>query len=160
MLRRVNGIAALLLVVVFSAHAIMGTLFCWGVVADELSWIVWIGVGTLIVHVVLSVGTTRQMFHDETRPPSAKKKEHQLKKWATGIAVGVVAAAHVLLVVGGITWAIVALLLDVALAAHVCVSAKSLAKDLEFSPHSKFVIRVLIVLVALFGGIGVCLHWS
>lgn len=68
----------------------MGTLFC-GAFSDELNWAVWIGVGIIAVHVALSVGTTRQMLCDRSRPPSAKKKAHQLKKWVSGIAIGVIA---------------------------------------------------------------------
>lgn len=80
MLRRANGIASLLLLAVFSAHAVMGALFCWGAVSGEASWVVWVGVCIAVLHVALSIGTTRHMLHDEVRPPSAKKKAHQLKE--------------------------------------------------------------------------------
>lgn len=152
MFRWANGIAALLLLAVFSAHVIMGTLFCWGMFSDELNWAVWIGVGIIAVHVALSVGTTRQMLCDRSRPPSAKKKAHQLKKWVSGIAIGVIAAAHVLLDFGSVAWAIVALLIDVALATHVCISAKSLAKDLGLDAKSKYAVRVFAILVAFLAG--------
>lgn len=130
----------------------MGTLFCWGMFSDELNWAVWIGVGIIAVHVALSVGTTRQMLCGRSRPPSAKKKAHQLKKWVSGIAIGVIAAAHVLLDFGSVAWAIVALLIDVALATHVCISAKSLAKDLGLGAKSKYAVRVFAILVAFLAG--------
>ena len=152
MLRRANGIAAVLLLAVFFAHAIMGAFFCWDMFSDELSWIVWVGVGIIAVHVALSVGTTRQMLCDRSRPPSAKKKAHQLKKWVSGIGIGVIAVAHVFLDFGSVAWAIVALLVDVALATHVCISAKSLAKDLELGSKSRYAVRVFAILVALLAG--------
>lgn len=152
MLRRANGIAALLLLVAFAAHATMGTLFCWGMIPDEHSWVVWVGIGIIAVHVALSVGTTRQMLFDESRPPSANKKAHQLKKWVSGIAIGVIAAVHALLNFGSVAWAIAALLIDVALAAHVCISAKSLAKDLGLGPKSRYTVKVFAILVALLAG--------
>lgn len=156
--RRANGIAALLLLAVFSAHAIMGTLFCFGVVSGGLSWIVWIGVGVIAVHVALSVVTTCQMLCDEARPPSAKKKAHQLKKWVSGIAVGVIAVAHVLLGFESITWAVVTLLLDAVLATHICISAKSLVGDLGLAPNWRHAIRVVVVLTAIPVGTGIIFH--
>ena len=156
MLRRANSIIALLLLAVFAAHAIMGTLFCWRMLSDELSWVVWVGIGITAVHVVLSVGTTRQMLCDKSRPPSAKKKAHQLKKWVSGIVVGTIAVAHALLIFGSTTWAIVSLLVDVSLAAHICISAKSLTKDLGFVSGFRYAIRALAVAIAMFASLGLC----
>lgn len=156
MLRRANGIVSLLLLAVFSAHAVMGALFCWGAVSGEASWIVWAGVCVVVVHVALSVGTTQQMLHDEAKPPSAKKKEHQAKKWFSGIAVSITAATHALLAFGSMTWALIALLVDVSLAAHICISAKSLVKDLGFTSGFRYAIRVLAVAVAGFAVFGIC----
>lgn len=156
MLRRANGIASLLLLAVFSAHAVMGALFCWGVVSGEASWVIWIGVCVVVLHVVLSIGTTRQMLHDEERLPSAKKKTHQSKKWGSGIAVGAIAVAHALLACGNAAWIIVALLLDVALATHICISAKSLVRDLGLASGLRYAIRVLAIVVAVFTGLGIC----
>lgn len=156
MLRRANGIVALLLLVAFAAHAVMGTLFCLGAVSGEASWIVWAGVCVIVVHVALSIGTTRQMLHDESRPPSVKKKEHQLKKWVSGIAVGAIAIAHILLAYGKTAWTIVAVLLDVALAIHICISAKSMVKDLGFASSLRYAIRVPTIAIALFVGLGIC----
>lgn len=156
MLRRANGIVALLLLVAFAAHAVMGVLFCWGVVSGEASWIVWAGVCVVVLHVMLSICTTRQMLHDEERLPSAKKKTHQAKKWVSGIAVGAIAVAHALLACGNAAWIIVALLLDVALATHICISAKSLVKDLGLTSGLRYAIRTLTIVVAVFTGLGIC----
>lgn len=153
MLRRVNGIAALLLLAVFSAHAIMGTLFCLGVVSEEASCFIWTGVCVVVLHVALSIGTTCQMFDDEMRPPSAKKKVHQLKKWVTGALVGVVAVAHVFAIFETRPWSVIALALDVVLAAHVCVSAKSLVKDLGLAPNQRYAIRVFTIAIAVLVGL-------
>ena len=156
MLRHVNGIVSLLLLAVFSAHAAMGALFCWGVVSGEASWVVWVGVCVLVLHMVLSIGTTRQMLYDEERPPSAKKKKHQAKKWASGIAVGTIAIAHILQAYGNAAWTIVAILLDAALTTHICISAKSLVKDLGLASGLRHAIRVLTIVVAVFAGLGIC----
>lgn len=135
----------------------MGALFCLGVVSDGLSWIVWVGVGVIAVHVALSIGTTRQMLFEKSRLPSTKKKAHQLKKWVSGIAVGVVAAAHVLLIPGSASWVAVVLLLDAVLAAHTCVSAKSLVKDLGIASGFRHAIRALAVIAAILISAGVCI---
>ncbi len=156
MLRRANGIASLLLLAVLSAHAVMGALFCWGVVSGEVSWIVWAGVCVVVLHVVLSIGTTCQMLHDEERLPSAKKKTHQAKKWVSGIAVGAAAVPHALLAYGNAAWIIVAILLDAALATHICISVKSLVKDLGLASGLRYAIRVLTIVVAVFTGLGIC----
>lgn len=153
MLRRANGIVALLLLVAFAAHAVMGTLFCLDAVSGEASWIVWAGVCIVVVHVALSVGTTRQMLHDEAKPPSAKKKEHQLKKWVSGALVGVFAVPHVLAIFETCLWYVIVLALDVALAVHVCVCAKSLAKDLRLAPNYRHAIRVFAIVIAAFVGL-------
>lgn len=160
MLRRANGIASLLLLALFAAHAIMGTLFCCGMFSGEASWVVWVGVCIVAVHFALSIGTTLQMLHDKARPPSLKKKWHQVKKWVSGIAVGTITIAHILLAYGNTTWAIVAILLDVALATHICISAKSLIKDLGFAPSLRYAIRILSVVVAAFAGLGICVSIS
>lgn len=155
MLRRANGIVTLLLLVAFAAHAIMGALFCLGVVAGEANWVVWAGVCVIVLHVVLSIGTTRQMLFDETRPPSAKKKEHQLKKWATGVLIGAVAMAHVLAIFQSLLWSVIALALDITLVMHVCVCAKSLVKDLGLAPNWRHVIRFFVVAIFIFVGLAV-----
>lgn len=156
MLRRFNGIASLLLLAVYTAHAVMGTLFCWGVVSGEASGIVWIGVCVIALHVAQSIGTTRQMLDDKESPPSAKKKGHQAKKWVSGIAVGATAVAHALLTFGSMSWAVVTILLDVALATHICISVKSLVKDLGFASGLRYAIRVPTIAIALFVGLGIC----
>lgn|GEM_PF-4477619 len=143
----------MLLLAVFSAHAVMGALFCWGAVSGEASWVVWVGVCIAVLHVALSIGTTRHMLHDEVRPPSAKKKAHQLKKWISGVLVGVVCAAHVLTIFETRLWFVIVLTLDVALAAHVCVSAKSLVKDLRLAPNLRYVIRVFAIAIAALVGL-------
>lgn len=153
MLRRANGIASLLLLTLFAAHAVMGALFYCGVFSGEASWVVWIGICIVAVHVALSVGTTLQMLHDKARPPSLKKKWHQAKKWISGVLVGVVGVAHVLTIVETRLWFVIVLALDVALAAHICVSAKSLVKDLRLAPNLRYVIRVFAIAIAALVGL-------
>ena len=95
------------------------------------------------------------MLCDEARPPSAKKKAHQIKKWVTGVLIGVVAVAHVLTVFETLLWSVIALALDVALVTHVCVCAKSLVKDLKLTPRWRYVIRVFVIAISIFVGLTV-----
>ena len=70
--------------------------------------------------------------------------------------MGASAVAHALLACGNAAWIIVALLLDVALATHICISAKSLVKDLGLASGLRYAIRALTIVVAVFTGLGIC----
>lgn len=155
MLRCINGVTALMLIVMFLIHAGMGAFFVNGLVFGEVRWIAWVGIGIIALHGLLSIGTTWRMFNDRMRPPSAKKKEHQIKKWITGIIIGVITIAHVLVPFGTATWVFVALLLDGAGIVHICISSKSLVKDIKFPPQGKYVVRAVTILIAVLAGLGV-----
>lgn len=62
-------------------------------------------------------------------------------------------AAHVLTIFETRLWFVIVLTLDVALAAHVCVSAKSLVKDLRLAPNLRYVIRVFAIAIAALVGL-------
>lgn len=157
-LRRANGLAALLIAVFFACHEVIGALFVSGLVAGEVPWIVWLAVGIIVVHIVLSIGTMKQMIDDANRPPSEKKKRHQAKKWLTGLAVGVLAVAHAFAYFTTPAWAIIAILLDIALASHICVSAKSLAKDLRMPSNWRFAIRALAIAIGVLAGMAIIVN--
>ena len=61
--------------------------------------------------------------------------------------------AHVLTVFETRLWFVIVLTLDVALAAHVCVSAKSLVRDLRLAPNLRYVIRVVAIAIAALVGL-------
>ena len=140
-LRTANGIVAALLCVIFAAHAILG-----GVkIADptftgRFVWVVWVGVGLVAVHIIMSIGTTVSMWTDTVRPPSDKKKRHQIMKWVTGVALLAVAGIHMASGMPGSAWPMAALMLCVAAALgwHMFVASKSLLKDLHVPHHKKY----------------------
>lgn len=146
MTRYINGIVSSLLIVVFVGHEISGGFLLhepWFVGA---LWLVWAGIG--IVHILLSVKTTQEMFCDKVRPPSAKKKAHQVKKWITGVILGALAAVHVVARGDMASWIVIATLLVITLAVHLCISSKSLVKDLGLSTKCRFVFRVVVIVLA------------
>ena len=61
--------------------------------------------------------------------------------------------AHVLTVFETRLWFVIVLTLDVALAAHVCVSSKSLVRDLRLAPNLRYVIRVVAIAIAALVGL-------
>ena len=129
----------------FTAHELMGALYLMSAVQKEASWIVWAGVGMIGAHVVLSTPTTRQMLHDEERPPNKRKKEHQLKKWVTGIVFVVMLAAHVLAPFDGAVWILASMILAIAVCTHICVSAKSLSVDVSAPRSSIAIVRAIAI---------------
>ena len=158
-LRTANGIAAAILCIIFLAHAILGSVkFAVPTFSGRFVWVVWIGVGILVAHVVMSVGTTVSMMTDKERPPSAKKKRHQLMKWLSGVAVLVVAVIHMLtnsgLVTGGAVPAlsrattVLMAALICALGWHMFTASKSLLKDLHVPNHKRWRPALRAVLLA------------
>lgn len=148
-LRTANGIVAALLVVIFLAHAVLGSVkFANLTFVNHFSWIIWVGVAAIVVHIIMSVGTTVSMYTDTERPPSEKKKRHQVLKWVTGCVLLAVAALHMAftsgLGTGGnvaalrpVTFALMAALIA-ALAWHIFVASKSLLKDLHVPHHRRY----------------------
>lgn len=153
-----NGIVALLIAAIYACHEVMGALYASGWVAGDMPWIIWLAVGVIVIHVALSLGTTKQMLDDADRPPSRNKKWHQVKKWVTGITAGLLIAAHVLTDLAIPAWAIIAILLDIVLASHICVSAKSLVKDLGMPSSWRFVIRALAIAIGVFAGMTIIVN--
>lgn len=158
MLRWSNGIVALLLAAFFACHEVIGALYCAGWITVKVPWFVWLAVGVIVVHIALSIGTTKQMLDDKERPPSQNKKQHQAKKWMTGIAVGLLIVVHVLTDFVTPAWAIIAILIDIALASHVCVSAKSLIKDLRMPSSWRFALRALAIAIGAFAGMALIIE--
>lgn len=148
-LRTANGMVAALLCLIFLVHAVLGSVKFGNLTfANHFSWVIWVGVALLVVHIIMSVGTTVSMYTDTVRPPSQKKKRHQVLKWVTGCALLAVAALHMAftsgLRAGGavaaltpITYVLMAVLIA-ALAWHILVASKSLLKDLHVPHHKRY----------------------
>ena len=161
--RVANAWAALILVVIFCAHALLGALkqLVPGL-PSALAWVVWVGVGAIVVHLILSGITTYDMWTDRKRPASPRKKRHQYLKWISGAAVLVCAAAHMLVVLApglfpGSTHVlrhVLMIALAAALCWHIFISAKSLLKDLwpGATKRARNLIRAAVVV--FFCGVG------
>ena len=151
--RRINAIIAAVLVVAFSGHALLASAA--GVQAPLLAPIpLLLGLLALVAaHVALSIATTVIMWRDTVRPPSRKKKRHQILKWVTGVVLLAVLTVHVLhpAVAPIVIWSASTLLLA-AFAWHVWTGMKSLARDLRLPGNAKVPLRIVLcalVLVAL-----------
>ena len=151
-LRTANGVVAAALCVIFAAHAILGSVkIANPAFSGRFVWVVWVGVGLVAVHIAMSIGTTVAMWRDTVRPPSNKKKRHQILKWVTGVAMLATAAAHMLTGFPSAAWTGAILMLGVAatLGWHMFVASKSLLKDLHVPHHKKWRPWLRAVLVAV-----------
>lgn len=153
-LRLLNALVASAIAVFFLAHSALGTasLFVEGLV-NSMPWLVWAMFGTVAVHVLASAGTTALMLTDTERPPSSRKKRHFVLKWATGAVLAVAIAVHLFCVLcSGSLPAfphqakVSFLLLLAALAWHVGIATKSLARDLGIGKRTRDVMRAAYVL--------------
>lgn len=146
--RGLNGAVSAIVAVFFLVHGALGALAALTGFSSPFAWAVWVGVALIGVHVVVSVVTSAEQLGDAERPPSARKKRHLALKWATGALLAVCAGAHVLVPLGRAvsSWIIVGV--SIALAAHVCVGARSLLKDLGIDRRHKTAVRVVVVAFA------------
>ena len=118
-------------------------------------WVVWIGVGFVILHIVLSVVTSYQQLTDAEFPPSARKKRHLALKWLTGILLACAIVTHIACVrVPGLVATapflpkLATIVLSCVLAWHICVGMKSLLKDIGASKKYMTLLRVAVCLLA------------
>ena len=164
--RFVNGVIAALAMCLFAAHAILGVVSAFVPVTRTFAPAVWVGMLLVALHVVVSVVTSRQQLLDREHPPSARKKRHLALKWATGIVLIAVVAAHVACVetlgadAAQVTFTGLAavIALCAVTAAHLWVGSKSLLKDLGFDTRHRnalgiaiAVFTVLLVVAAVVG---------
>lgn len=147
--RTINGVIAAVMTVVFLGHGIMGSLHNVFGLTSPFSWVVWIAVVLVGIHVAMSLLTSSQQLGDAERPPSRRKKAHLALKWATGGLLAVIAVVHIVLPKSLEASAYVIVAVSVALAAHLCVCAKSLLSDLGFDKRWKWPFRVIVCLFAL-----------
>lgn len=155
-LRLLNALVASAIAVFFFAHSALGTasLFVEGL-TNSLPWLVWVMFGTTGAHVLASVGATALMLTDTERPPSSRKKRHFVLKWATGAVLAAAIAVHLFCVLypGSLPvfphqTRVSFLLLLAALAWHVGIATKSLARDLGIGKRTRDIMRTVYVLAA------------
>ena len=148
-LRLFNALVASVVAVFFLVHSGLGTtsFFVDGLV-NSVPWLVWGMLGVVGVHVVASVAATVLMVTDKERPPSARKKRHFVLKWVTGALLALVIGVHLVCVIfpegiglGASQFKVPFLLLLVALAWHVGIATKSLARDLGIGKKTRDVMR-------------------
>lgn len=154
-LRLFNALVASVVAVFFLAHSGLGTasFFADGLV-NSVPWLVWGMLGVVGVHVVASVAATVLMLTDKERPPSARKKRHFVLKWVTGALLALVIGVHLVCVIfpEGIgldasQLKVPFLLLLAALAWHVGIATKSLARDLGIGKKTRDVMRSVYVAI-------------
>ena len=158
--RRVNALLAAVITLFFLIHGALGCLLLlFPGFPHEWAVIVWIGAALVGLHVVLSVITTLRMLTDTERPPSQRKKRHQVLKWVTGIVLLVCVILHLVLFRGqeppidslqaNLVAAILMILLVVSLGVHICTGIKSLTRDLDLPKAIRTPLRLATVLLAL-----------
>ncbi|MBP3866956.1 MAG: hypothetical protein J6D25_04020 [Eggerthellaceae bacterium] len=153
--RFANGIVSALIVVFFLAHGLLGSFAFALPSAHPLLWVVWVGVGFVVLHVALSVVTSYQQLSDREFPPSARKKRHLALKWATGGLLAASIVAHiacmrvpVLVIAAPFLPKLSTVVLSAVLAWHISVGMKSLLKDIGLSKQLMTPLRVLVCMLA------------
>ena len=153
-LRLFNALVVSAIAVFFLAHSALGTasLFVEGLV-NSVPWLVWAMFGVVGAHVLASVGATALMLTDTERPPSSRKKRHFVLKWATGSVLAATIAVHLFCILcpGSLPvfpcqTKVSFLLLLAALAWHVGIATKSLARDLGIGKRTRDAMRAAYVL--------------
>ena len=149
--RFANGVASALIICFFTLHGMLGAAALLIGFASPFAWLVWVGVALIVVHVLLSVLTSKQQLSDKERPPSQRKVRHLALKWLTGGLLAVAATAHVVVMrMDGDTVplrlvsTIAIVLVAAALAFHLCVGAKSLLKDIGVDRRFKLAFRIVV----------------
>lgn len=152
-LRRVNGIVSALLVCLFLAHAILGSISLLYPIPRSFTFLIWGGVALVVVHIILCVATSRYMLTDTERPPSKKKKDHLVLKWVSGGLLILTVALHLSGFGNNLTsgfsnsYFALILILIAFLASHEYVGIKSLLKDLDIDRRYRFPLCLAICLL-------------
>ena len=152
-MRKTNAIVAAIITAFFLAHATLGATALHVDIPSSLSWTVWIGAALVCAHIVFCIATSTSMLTDAKRPPSQKKKRHLALKWITGALLLAVAIPHAAEFYGGDRTPLLAILLIIAVAAHACVGAKSLLKDLSLPRTWRPAFRAIVCIIAALAGI-------
>ena len=161
-LRKINAVLAAFIACFFLIHALLGVLTQRQIVSSALEALVWVGVAALAVHIAGSIGTTWYMFTDTQRPPSDRKKRHQLLKWITGGVVLGIALYHMLAHGGSAAGqdylqGVMLLVLLAALTVHSLTGVKSLTRDLGIGKRMRVPIRAALICIAVSIGVVACI---
>lgn len=156
-LRLFNAVIASVVAAFFLVHSGLGTAsFSIESLVNSVPWLVWGMLGAVGVHVVVSVAATVLMLTDAKRPPSSRKKRHFVLKWVTGALLALVIGMHLAYVIfpegfglDASQLKVLFLLLLAALAWHVGIATKSLARDLGIGKKTRDIMRAGYVLVVL-----------
>ena len=148
--RLVNAIIAALLAAFFLIHAGLAAAKLCGVdLGETFKWTVWVGVGIIALHVILSLRTTQTMFNDTERPPSAKKRQHQMLKWLTGGVLILAVLFHFPSGEGAsFAYALALIITAAALSWHIYTGTKSLTRDLNLPSSLRPIVRAIVCLAA------------
>ena len=93
--RFVNGVLAGFAVAFFCVHSLLGGLKGFVSLESPAEWVLWCGIGVVLVHVAVSVVTSLGQLTDADFPPSPRKKRHLALKWATGGVLAATVLAHI-----------------------------------------------------------------
>lgn len=152
-MRKANAIVAAIITAFFLVHATLGSLDLHVELPSNLAWTVWVGAALAAIHIALCGATSVSMLTDQKRPPSSKKKRHLALKWATGVLLLAVAAPHALEYFGSDRTLPLAIALVIAVAAHACIGAKSLLKDLSLPRTWRPTFRIVVCALTAVAGI-------
>ena len=155
--RVANAVAACFIMLLFLVHACLGTLkLYWPEMPSSLEFIVWFGVAVIAIHIIISIATTYEMWTDTVRPPSDRKKRHQILKWVTGVLLVCAIVVHQLCVAQLLPPATVDMLTLPALIVtaillcwHLFVGAKSLTRDLNLRYTLRTPMRVVSIVITV-----------
>lgn len=154
-MRFANGVVSGLIVCFFLVHGLLGSFAFALPSAHPLLWVVWVGVGFVVLHIVLSAVTSYQQLTDREFPPSARKKRHLALKWATGGLLAASIVVHIacmrvpaLVIAAPFLPKLSTVVLSAVLAWHICVGMKSLLKDVSLSKQLMTPLRVLVCMLA------------
>ena len=155
--RFANGVIAALLVVFFLVHAALGSLSGLVGFKSPLSWVVWVGIAFVVVHIAVSAVTSAEQLNDAEHPPSQRKKRHLALKWATGALLVVSVIAHIAsmriwgaeAVQASATGVALTIVLTVVLGWHICVGIKSMLVDVGMSKALITPLRIVVIALAI-----------
>lgn len=154
--RFANGVVSAIVLCFFTIHALLGTFAPVFSYTSPFRWVVWVGVGIIGVHVVLSIVTSYLQMTDAEFPPSDRKKRHLVLKWVTGLLLVGSVVLHIVCMrfpglFSGVPFVprLATVVLAGALAWHACVGMKSMLKDVGLGKRLMTPLRVVVCALAV-----------
>lgn len=151
-IRLMNGIVSAVVLCFFIAHGLLGSTSALSPFETGLTWVVWIGMACVGVHLILSMVTSWQQLNDPGSPPSARKKRHLVLKWTTGLLLLVAVVVHIgfmrsygpAATQSMASGAVATIAVAATFALHACVGGKSLLTDIFIDKKYLVVYRVVV----------------